>query len=87
MVLDRAWAADHDDVLLTADADAVGVPAAVAPRGAALGAHPLAAAVVLGVLLLEPLLQELQKLLHGLVREPGGPELLDGPLQVLGGVL
>ena len=42
---------------------------------------------MLRVLLLQPLLQELEKLLHGLVREAEVPQLLDGALEVLGGVL
>ena len=42
---------------------------------------------MLGILLLQPLLQQLEKLLHGLVREAGRHQLFNGPLQILRGVL
>ena len=68
---------------LAADADAAGTPAAVAEGRAALGAHPVAAAVVLLRLLPQALLQEAQKLLRVLLGESGPLQLLQGPDQVL----
>ena len=72
---------------LAADADAAGVPAAVAPGGAALGAHPVVAAVVLLGLLLEPLFQTPEQLLQRLLRHPQVPQAAHRLPQVLLGVL
>ena len=67
--------------------DPVGVPAAVAEGGAALGAHPVIAAVVLLGLLPEAFLQAPEKLLQRLVGKARGFQLLQGPAQVLCGVV
>ena len=69
---------------LAADAQASGIPAAVAQGRPALGADPVAATIVLLVLLLEPPLQQFQQLLQGLFLEHSLTlELLQGALQVL----
>ena len=72
---------------LAADADAMGAPTAVAPGGVALGANPVVAAVVLLLLLLEPLFQQIQELLQRLLRKVLGPQLFDGQSQVIAWVV
>ena len=72
---------------LPADADTVGVPAAITPWGAALCAYPIIAAVMLLCLLFQPFLQHFQQFFQCFVRESGGTEVLNGALQILAGMV